>query len=33
MKKTTKGAIAVIIAIAAFYGIMMTLLSTPFWGY
>jgi hypothetical protein len=33
MKKSTKGAIAIIISIAAFYGIMMTLLGTPFWGY
>jgi len=33
MKKSTKGAIAVAISVAAFYGIMMMLLSTPFWGY
>jgi len=33
MKKTTKGAIILIISIAAFYGVMMSLLGTPFWGY
>jgi hypothetical protein len=33
MKKSAKGTIVIIIGIAAFYGIMMTLLGTPFWGY
>ncbi len=33
MKKSTKGAIAIIVGLIAFYGIMMTLLNSHFRGY
>jgi hypothetical protein len=33
MKNTTKGVIAIIVGLVAFYGIMLALFNTPFWGY
>jgi len=33
MKRATKGIIAIIIGLVTFYGIMMALFNTPFWGY
>jgi hypothetical protein len=33
MKNSTKGVIAIIAGLVAFYGIMMALFSTPFWGF
>jgi len=32
MKKSTMGVIILIISAAAFYGIMVTLINTNFWG-
>jgi ABC-type uncharacterized transport system permease subunit len=33
MKKSAKGVIAIIVGVVVFYGIMMILFNTPFWGY
>jgi hypothetical protein len=33
MKKATKGVIAVVVGVVVFYGIMLALFNSPFWGY
>jgi hypothetical protein len=33
MKNSTKGVIAIAVGLVIFYGIMLALFNTPFWGF